>query len=267
MVKPAIGKDVLYYLQYEPNDGGHANFIARSLRDGSALYTSSRDIEWFDNLFPSMGLPCVRLTSSGRWAVWNSICNMFSIYSTSSGEIVHSFSRRGVHKLIMSATNDAFWAVSLPSKYETSSILFTYNEDTKSFVEERLTLQPEDRPRQDTFGLDFSVDHETFFRLIIRGDDEMSSSRYNSSGRIAGLAIGSAVQSALSVLSEPVSLNLVTLPAEPEYRNLGNRRRILRIALPLTPQDNNFLGMENNYLVYHSPNDFKLRVVDFWPSW
>lgn len=65
-------------------------------------------------------------------------------------------------------------------------------------------------------------------------------------------------------LESPEGTITVTLPGRSKT---DGKRRELELELPWELEEGDFFGMINDYLIYQSPRNELLVLVDFWPVW
>lgn len=283
--RPAIGKDAIYFLRDRQKlhaPSMEAAFCKASLRDGSVLYEIPLPQQYGIN----SGIPCrntsLTLTPDESWAVWNDIDGRAYIFSTASGQVIHTFPRSFNRSVVVSSVDNKIRDIQRGQGYsQPHSTVVSYNKKADAFVTERLCMPVEqiseswcfdgdrpifcyllhERPIPPFHNLTGTLNHienttlDPFTAVGIR-PAEVSPPKYLHN------ALNNEPRS--STVDDMQSVVTVTLP--PRSMDEAGRRD-LEVELPWTISVGDYFGMSEDYLVFHSRSDGSLVLVDFWPTW
>ena len=259
ITRPAAAKDFVYFIQGSEYNSKTDNddvlsFLKINLQDGSVVF----DIPlWLSKLESTLKGNIVKddrslaLSRNQDWASWKTHRSRF-ILSTATGQVMYEYSQPFyIRPAIPSSVHAGFWEV-----HQHASMLLTYNETTAAF-----SSTPLDLPWGYESSIRFDGDRSLFFR--IRHD--FSTSR--SHDPFTSLGVSQAVpKEGQTTPKEFVRADLnapITLPS----RSTKHERRDLELDMPWDLKTEDFLGIINDYLIYQSPNDKVLVLIDFWPNW
>jgi len=283
--RPVIGKSAIYFvrprqeLQPAPIE---AAFCKASLKDGSIIYEIPLPEEYGIKIGVPYRNTSLTLTPDESWAVWNDLEGKAYIFSTVSGQVIHTFPRssntsvvvvssvgniiRDIHNgwgysrshstvIFFSKEADAFATerLDLPMKPISESWCFDGDRPVFCYLLHEDTMQPVDIPWPPNH-----IDHtalDPFTTIGIRpGEVSLPTYRNGALHKEAESYRPDGMQSVVTV----------TLPP----RSMGeDKRRDLEVELPWSFHVGDYFGMYEDYLVFHSRLDDSLTLVDFWPTW
>lgn len=294
VIKPAIGEDALYFIQLMPPHGGarvqrEAKIVKINLQDGSVLFSIPApmpDPHLMVNLH-------WRLTSNEKFLIWKGSDASIYVISTSSGGLIDSYTTAHWSRFGTSLNNDQHWHIDstkycrgpflgiLPGACDECSMVVSYEEDCR-------------RKQMHIFFLfdswhrfDWSAQSLDLNKSIFLGFHHINDPTLGLDWRLIGQqptdplttvwiqlldeTIGRHKRTEIEVveLTEKWPLAEITLP-DRSQKVKGNEklvRRKFEVDVPWTMEEEDFFGIKDNYLIYHSPAEEMLLLVDFWPSW
>ena len=253
------------------------NFVKRDLRNGEVIYQYAiPPFPWSDAQI-RRGVQrrniSLSLTSGETWAVWSNDDGEICVFSTESGHLVYHNSRNLPSTILMSLVGEKFWNVDYRYQRTRLSSLYEYNNEAKTFQKSIVEYQQASRTL--TSGIGFDNDRRLLFRLLHScfptGESMRNSWPSDTFDPLTRIGVSRLTKAPKAwgdrqgeTHVEALDLPSVTLPGTAKD---PHKRRHMEVELPWTIRNGDFLGMVNDYLVYHVMRDEVLVVVDFWPDW
>ena len=258
MTRPAIGKDSVYFIHgpcYKTSKGSSKmlSFARHKLCDGSKVFDvpiapelqAHRKIQDLDRSLLLSGNECM--------ASWrkNSNGDVY-IFSTSSGQLLKTIEQYRIRNppllqsVVPSLHTPGFWITN-----SRTTKLTTYDEVSGSFSDVDFYYVDE-KPFPHSGSTTFDGNHSVFLRIVHAAVDWYASD-HNGTNPFGQFAI-----------SPTEGTATVTLPGRSKREA---KRRDFELEVPWKLDEEDFFGMMNDYLIYQSPKNESLILVDFWPTW
>ena len=272
MTRPAIGKDNVYFIHgphcQEDTRTRQMSFAKYRLCDGSMVFDVTMPSEFQSHWKIQEINQSMVLTEDETLAVWKyKSCNEVNIFSAESGQ--HIVTRNWVNykngplfQTVLPSCHTAagFWTTKTRSVH-----LTTYNPVSRSFLDVNSYIiggNSLNEPRS----MAFDGNHSIFLRTCNAsgadvGEGAKASGTLNPFTQFAVLKLALA---SIYGLNSAKATAVVTLPGRSKA---DGKRRDFELELPWQMEEGDFFGMMNEYLIYQSPKNEFLVLVDFWPSW
>lgn len=279
---PAVGKDAVFFLDrsLDPmtSEPGLA-LVNVSLEDGSITYRNPLpDLYRRVRVHPSD--KHLRLFCDEAYAVWRDEVNLAYVFSTKSGRLLEVYTRSTLMDPIVSRHKCVIWDINhdVPNPpfggVAGYSQHVTCQEGTPALKFESIVFPDQIKQMYPHSEWRFSGDHLASFYFTHHILTTVNFNRFflgqkkitDPDTKIWVLVMdkvpsekfdGSEMQKKASAV--PISL--------PSRSKKFEDRRPLELDLPWSMMKKEYLGMENDYLVYHSREEEILYLIDFWPNW
>lgn len=288
MSRPAVGRSAVFLVErptisVTPELG--IAFVKVSLEDGSISYRNQLS-GLHGRAQANESDKHLRLFSDEGYAIWRNKWNSAYVFSTKTGQMLQEYSRTTRLAPVVSRQSSSIWDIH-PKLNDPPWNIYHWPDLTASFSQ-RVTCQEEtpalkfegikypDHMRSRYYHTDwrFSGDHLAFFyftHVVLTTADfdrrflgqHETTDPYTNVWVSVMARVPSAQANAFEI-KEKDSAFPISLPSRSE--TLGERRS-LEVDLPRKMKDNDYLSMMNDYMVYHSPDQELLLLVDFWPNW
>ena len=276
---PAVGKDALFFVEHSfhgPALDPVVAFVKLSLEDGSTSYRNQLPERHF-RAMPNESDNSLRLFCDEAYAVWRDKENYAYVFSTETGQVLQVYKRSTRAAPVVSCHSSSIWDINpkvLNSSVTTGtySQLVTCQQGTPALKFEPLTF-PYDARNPDSEWR-FSGDHLALvyfahvvlpsanLNWVFHGQNELTDPCTNVWVTI--LEKGSSDEFGRLHMRKKTSSVPISLPSRSE--TLGDRRP-LELDLPWKLKEDVYLSMVDDYMVYHSPDEEILYLIDFWPNW
>lgn len=286
---PSLGKTALYFVERPPNpltSEPVLAFVKASLEDGSIFYRNQLPSR-YGRVMANDGDRHLRLFADEAFAVWRDIENSAYVFSTKTGHVIQVYPRTTRTPPVVGRHSSFIWDINSNLLSPHPNVYHTWPE-FHAFFSQRITCQDASpalkfeaihfldqiRYRYPHSEWRFSGDHCAFFYFthVVRanmdfdrrflGQNEPTDPFTNVWAAI--MEEGPSGQPESFEIYEKYSAVRISLPPRSES---SGERRPLELDLPWRLKENDFLGMVNDYMVYHSPDEEILLLVDFWPNW
>ena len=268
MTRPAIGKDSVYFIHGPCHRTSRdrykmLSFAKYNLYDGSKVFDvamppetqAKRKIQDLDRT--------LELTRNECWASWrrNSRYEVY-FFSTSSGQLLKtSYEPRSVPPRLLESTSPSlqtagFWITT------SHTIELTTNDEVPGYLSDaKFYFYVDDKSHSSSSPIAFDGNHSVFLRTLHApvGLGARDTDRANPFAQfaISPIEVVSAIE-----LTSAEGAATVTLPGQSD-----GKRRDFELELPWELEEGDFFGMMDEYLIYQSPKNEFLVLVDFWPAW
>lgn len=285
---PAVGKNFLYFVERPPNPLVGLAFVKVSLEDGSISYRTQLP-DQFHQVLANESDKHLRLFSNEAFAVWRDMDNSAYVFATKTGKLLHDqvYPRTTRTPPIVGRQSNFIWDINSnllnppsdiyrtwPGFHNSFSQLVTLQETSPEIKFEAIIFPNSIRYRYPHSEWRFSGDHSAFFyftHIVLANMDfdrrflgQNEPTDPNTNVWVSIMEKVPSEQSDMFWMNEKASAAQISLPSRSEA--LGERRP-LELELPWRLEENDHLGMVNDYMVYHSPEEEILLLVDFWPNW
>ncbi len=285
--RPAIGKDTVYFVRDRegPIGWNDVTFCKMNLKDGTIIY----EVPLAQNLgiitFPYRNTS-LTLTPDESLAIWNSDFGQVYVFSTASGQTIDTFVQSSDKSLAVSSCGNTIWDVYYGGGHtQPPSRKITYDSKTNTATAVGVYVPPRHFRKPWCFDGDRSMIGYLIHNkpIPLSHDpwalDELENTTVDPFTTIDIHAGHDAVFGYLekcrkhegysdlhewNAMGSPTDLVTVTLPPRPKKEK---ERRTLEVELPWKSRKEDFFGICEDYLVFHSRNDESLLLVDFWPTW
>lgn len=283
--RSVIGKSAIYFVQHRQKLQSapiEAVFCKASLKDGSVIY----EIPLLERYGIEIGVfyrnTSLTLTPDENCAAWNDLLGKVHIFSTASGQVIHTFPLSyNASVVAVSSVDNTIRVIHNGWGHSRSHLTaISFIKETDTFGAERFDLPMKPIGHSWFWDGDRRIFCYLLHEAIMQADDIpwppnqvdcTTLDPFTTIGiRPRELSLPAYISDdlhnrAASFMPEGMrSVATVTLPP----RSMGeDKRRDLKVELPLSPQYGDFFGMYEDYLVYDSRFDHSLTLVDFWPTW
>ena len=271
MTRPAVGEDSVYFRRgpwyRDDSRTCKMSFAKYRLSDGSKIFDETMPPETQENRkIPSLDRSLV-LSGNECLASWRRKTpgrGYVEIFSTSSGQLLKTmYQPRSRNGPLLNSVLPSFHTAGVWTTTSRTVKLTTYDEVPGSFLEaEYLYVDGDFLP--DPSSMAFDGNHSVFLHTVHApvGWAPRDNSRANP---FAQFAISQVTPTSNDGLESPEG-TAVTLPGRSKA---DGKRRDFELELPweLEDDEGDFFGMMNDYLIYQSPKNGVLVLVDFWPTW
>lgn len=286
---PAVGKNALYLVERlanPPTSEPVLAFVKIALDDGSISYRTQLP-QRYCQVRPNESDKHLRLFCNDGFALWRDRANTAYVFSTKTGTVLPVYLRTTRTPPIVSRESNCIWDINpnllnpplniyytWPESHHSFSQLVTVQEEAVQKKFEGINFPSQIRYKYPHTEWRFSGDHFAFLYFM---HDVLPSADFGR--RLLGqneltdpyttvwVSLMEKVhfkEAPFLDLKEKASACPISLPSLGE--KLGERRP-LEVDLPWRMKEDDYLAMANDYLVYHSPEEEILLLVDFWPNW
>lgn len=289
---PAVGKNAIFFVERYLNPTSSesiVSFVKLSLQDGSLSYRIQLP-DRYRQVRPNESDKHLRLFSDEAFAIWRDSANSAYLFSTKTGQVLKVYPRTTRTSPIVCRESSFIWDInsnlqnpplniysswpefsSWPGSARSFSQLVTVQEAPPAVKFEAILFPTSSYPHS---GWRFSGDRCVFFyfthvvlpnvafdrRLL----GQIEPTDPDTGVWVSVMEKTPSEQSDMFWLKEHAPAVQISLPSRSE--TLGERRP-LELDLPWKVKDDDYLGMVNDYMVYHCPEEEILLLVDFWPNW
>lgn len=286
--RPALGKQAVYILCYrDPNPSsiqGEIALVKMSLEDGSVLYRTQLDVSQVTSI-EAVKDKHLQLTRDENFLVWRAFPHIY-VWSTETGKVVFTQDMFGTPPTsplrTLSSEGEDIWDMGntlydAPNPGRSSTGRVKFKKSPLTIKIEDIHFPPGFRSPSLLSPVEWRFDgnHSTFFSLShgllpsrelewrFLGQNETTDVSTSISVAPMNIVLVEGLHDSFDVVQKGKQTQ-ISLPSR--TGKLG-RSRILEADLPWKMAQDDFLGMENDYLVYHCPSNETLLLVDFWPDW
>ncbi|MCJ1469510.1 hypothetical protein MMC07_008143 [Pseudocyphellaria aurata] len=287
MSMPAVGKNALYLIERlanSPTSEPVLEFVKMALDDGSISYRTQLP-QRYCRVQSNESDKHLRLFCNDGFALWRDKANTAYVFSTKTGTVIPGYLRTTRTPPIVGRESNCIWDINPNLSNPPPDIYRTWPEFHHSFSQ-LVTIQEEQvqmkfeginfpsRIRYTHSEWRFSGDHSAFlyfthdilpnveFGRRLLGQNEFTDPY--TTVWVSLMEKENCKESPFLELKEKASAFPISLPSLGE--KLGERRP-LELDLPWRMKEDDYLAMADDYLVYHSPEEEILLLVDFWPNW
>lgn len=288
---PAITKNDLYFVEHSLSPATSepvVAFVKMSLEDGSISYRIQLP-DRYCMAQPNRSDRNLRLFSDEAFAVWRDDRNLAFVFSTKTGQVLQVYPRTTRTPPVVGRQSSFVWDINPnllnppadiysfwpdPRPLQTFSQRVTFQEAAPVVKFEAISFPHRIRSRYPHSEWRFSGDHFAFFYFThvvlanvdfdrrFLGQNEPTDPCTNV--WVSMMEKFPSDQPDFFEMKEKASAVQISLPSRSE--RLGCRRP-LELALPWKMNEHDYLGMVNDYMIYHSREQEILLLVDFWPNW
>ena len=284
---PSLGKKALFFVERPPNSltsEPALAFVKASLEDGSIVYHNQLPSRYGRGM-ANDGDRHLRLFADEAFAVWRDIENSAYVFSTKTGNVLQVYPRTTRTPPVVGRHSSFIWDINSNLLSPHPNVYHTWPE-FRAFFSQRITCEDASpalkfeaihfldqiKYRYPHSEWRFSGDKCAFFYFthVVHMDFDRRFLNQNeptdpfTNVWLAIMEEGPSGQSDSFEIYEKYSGVRISLPSRSDP---PGERRPLELDLPWRLKETDFLGMVNDYMVYHSPEEELLLLVDFWPNW